>query len=242
MYICNIIHDMKKIISYLRCSTTHQLETYSISHQRLKIDLYCKFHNLQLVEEIVDEGVSGKSTKREGYIRLMEMVKNKECDGVVVYSLSRYSRCVVDTLSSIQLMNDNGITFHSLSENIDTSSPNGRFFLTILSSLSQLEREITSSRVKDTLQGLKMTNKPYSNDIYGYDKVDGCLVENETEQKMLKKITKMYKQRFTINEIMNYVNDKGYKTKRGGKRFYYNTIKGILLKTNTNNGFQEKVT
>ena len=223
---------MKKIISYLRCSTTHQLETHSISHQRLKIDLYCKFHNLQMVEEIVDEGVSGKSTKREGYTRLMEMIKNKECDGVVVYSLSRYSRCVLDTLSSIQLMNDNGITFHS--ENIDTSSPNGRFFLTILSSLSQLEREITSTRVKDTLQGLKMTNKPYSNDLYGYDKIDGSLVVNGTEQKMIKNIVKMNRLGFSIHEIVKYVNEKGFKTKRGGKRFYYNTIKGILLKTNTN--------
>jgi len=233
MYICNIIHDMKRIISYLRCSTTHQLETHSISHQRLKIDLYCKFHNLQLVEEIVDEGVSGKSTKREGYIKLMDMVKNKECDGVVVYSLSRFSRCVLDTLTSIQLMNDNGITFHSLSENIDTSSPNGRFFLTILSSLSQLERELTSSRVKDTLHGLKMTNKPYSNDMYGFDKLDGSLVENDTEQKMIKKIVKLYKSGYTIHEIVKYVNSKGFKTKRGGKRFYYNTIKGILTKINT---------
>lgn len=230
MYICNIIYDMKKIISYLRCSTTHQLETHSISHQRLKIDLYCKFHNLQLVEEIVDEGVSGKSTKREGYGRLIEMVKNKECDGVVVYSLSRYSRCVVDTLSSIQLMNDNGITFHSLSENIDTSSPNGRFFLTILSSLSQLEREITSSRVKDTLHGLKMTNKPYSNDMYGYDKLNGSLVVNDTEQKMIKKIMKLHKLGYSIHEIVKYVNSKGFKTKRGGKKFYYNTIKCILNK------------
>jgi DNA invertase Pin-like site-specific DNA recombinase len=50
-------------------------------------------------------------------------------------------------------MNQKGITFHSLSENIDTSSPNGRFFLTILSSLSQLEREITSQRVTDVLRG-----------------------------------------------------------------------------------------
>jgi site-specific DNA recombinase len=184
-----------------------------------------------LVEEIVDEGVSGKSTKREGYIRVMEMVKNKDCDGVVVYSLSRFSRCVVDTLSSIQLMNDNSITFHSLTENIDTSSPNGRFFLTILSSLSQLEREITSSRVKDTLQGLKMTNKPYSNDMYGYDKIDGSLVVNDTEQKMLRKIVKLNKLGYTIHEIVKYVNSKGFKTKRGGKRFYYNTIKGILTKT-----------
>jgi len=232
---------MKKIISYLRCSTTHQLETHSISHQRLKIDLYCKFHNLQLVEEIVDEGVSGKSTKREGYIRVMEMVKNKDCDGVVVYSLSRFSRCVVDTLSSIQLMNDNSITFHSLTENIDTSSPNGRFFLTILSSLSQLEREITSTRVKDTLQGLKMTNKPYSNDMYGYDKIDGNLVVNDTEQKMLKKIVKLHKSGYSIYEIMKYTNSKGFKTKRGGKRFYYNTIKGIIMKTNNNIFYKEKI-
>jgi len=182
------------------------------------------------VEEIVDEGVSGKSSKREGYLRLMEMVKNKECDGVAVYSLSRFSRCVVDTLSSIQIMNDNLITFHSITENIDTSSPNGRFFLTILSSLSQLEREITSSRVKDTLQGLKMTNKPYSNDLYGFDKVDGKLVENVTEQKMIKKIVKLKRLGYTIHEIVKYVNSKGFKTKRGGKRFYYNTIKSILSK------------
>jgi len=156
------------------------------------------------------------------------MVKNKECDGVVVYSLSRFSRCVVDTLSSIQLMNDNGITFHSLSENIDTSSPNGRFFLTILSSLSQLEREITSVRVKDTLQGLKETNKPYSNDLYGFDKVDGDLVINSEEQKMLRKIVKLDRLGYSITEIVKFVNDKGYKTKRGGKRFYYNTIDYIL--------------
>lgn len=96
----------------------------------------------------------------------------------------------------------------SLTENIDTSSPNGRFFLTILSSLSQLEREITSSRVKDTLQGLKMTNKPYFNDMYGYDKIDGSLVVNETEQKMLKKIVKLHKLGYTIHEIVNYLNSK----------------------------------
>ena len=77
-----------------------------------------------------------------------------------------------------------------------------------------------------------MTNKPYSNDMYGYDKIDGSLVVNETEQKMLKKIVKLHKLGYTIHEIVNYINSKGFKTKRGGKKFYYNTIKGILTKTN----------
>ena len=62
-----------------------------------------------------------------------------------------------------------------------------------LSSLSQIEREITSIRVFDTLQGLIGSNKSYSNDMYGWDKVEGNLVQNENEQKMLRKIHKMNK-------------------------------------------------
>lgn len=223
---------MKKIVTYLRCSTSYQLDTHSIQHQRLKIEQYAKLNDFEILDEIVDEGVSGKSSKREGYLKLMEMVKNKECDSVVVYSLSRFSRCVVGTLSSIELMNQKGITFHSITENIDTSSPNGRFFLTILSSLSQLEREITSARVKDVLNGLKITNKPYSNALYGSDNFNGELIENQVEKKMIRKILKMHNIGYTHTEISNYLNSKGVATKRGGKKFYHTTIKSIIATNN----------
>ena len=215
-------------MSYLRCSTSYQLEGHSIDNQRLKIKQYCALHNHDLLEEIVDEVVSGKSSKRDGYIKLMQIVENNGCDGIIVYSLSRFSRNTMDTLSSIESMNKKVITFHSLSESIDTSSPNGRFFLTILSSLSQLEREITSQRVTDVLKSLKVTNKPYSNDMYGYDKVDGTLVINEVEQKMLRKIHKMNKLGYSFNEFAKFLNDKGYKTKRGGKKYYYSAVEYIL--------------
>lgn len=223
---------MKRIVSYLRCSTSYQLETHSINNQRLKIKQYAELNDLTIIEEIVDEGVSGKSSKRDGYKRLMDMIDSKACDGIIVYSLSRYSRNVLDTLSSIHRMAENNIAFHSLSENIDTSSPNGRFFLTILSSLSQLEREITSIRVKDVLNGLKITNKPYSNALYGLDKINGQLIPNETELKMIRKVAKMHKAGYTYSEISNYLNSKGFKTKRGGKKFYHTTIKSII-ETNT---------
>jgi len=219
---------MGKIVSYLRCSTSYQLEGHSIDNQRLKIKQYCDLHNLELFEEIVDEGVSGKTSKRDGYLKLMNMIENKTIDGVVVYSLSRFSRNTMDTLSSIECMNKKSITFHSLSESIDTSSPNGRFFLTILSSLSQLEREITSQRVTDVLKGLKSTNKPYTNDMYGFDKVEGALIENTSEQKMLRKILKMNKSGFSFTEIAKFLNEKGFSTKRGGKKFYYSTVEYIV--------------
>ena len=63
---------MSKIVSYLRCSTSYQLEGHSIDNQRLKIKQYCELHNLILSEEIVDEGVSGKNSNREGYMRLVK--------------------------------------------------------------------------------------------------------------------------------------------------------------------------
>lgn len=224
---------MKKLVSYLRCSTSYQLDTHSIQHQRLKIEQYAKLNDFEIIEEIVDEGVSGKSSKRDGYKKLMELIENNCCDGIIVYSLSRFSRNTMDTLSSIEKMNQRGITFHSLTENIDTSSPNGRFFLTILSSLSQLEREITSARVKDVLNGLKITNKPYSNAIYGADNVNGELLENEDEKKMIRKVLKMHNAGYSHTEISNYLNARGFITKRGGKRFYHTTIKSIIA-TNTN--------
>lgn len=219
---------MKKIVSYLRCSTAYQLDGHSIENQRLKIKHYCALHNLEIIAEIVDESVSGKNGNREGYMRLQSMIEEGKIDGVIVYSLSRFSRNTMDTLMAIEKMNQRGITFHSLSENIDTSSPNGRFFLTILSSLSQLEREITSQRVADVLNGLKMTNRAYSNDIYGFDKVDGRLIENDKEQRMIRKIFRMHKDGHSYSYIAKYLNNRGYKTKRGGKQFYYSTIQSII--------------
>lgn len=97
-----------------------------------------------------------------------------------------------------------------------------------LSSLSQIEREITSIGVFDTLQGLKGSNKSYSNDMYGWDKVDGALAKNELEQKMLRKIYKMNTLGYTYTEIAKFLNEKGYKTNRGGKKYYYSTVEYIL--------------
>ena len=94
----------------------------------MKIKQYCALHYHNLIQEIVDEGVSSKTSKRDGYIQLMQNVEKNGCEGIIVYSLSCFSRNTMDTLSSIECMNKKGITFHSLSEIIDTSSPNGRFF------------------------------------------------------------------------------------------------------------------
>ena len=80
-----------------------------------------------------------------------------------------------------------------------------------------MEVKLQPKRVTDVLRGLKSTNKPYSNDLYGYDKVDGKLVENEKELKMLRKIHKLHNIGLSSKMIAKYLNERNYKTKRGGK-------------------------
>ena len=69
----------------------------------------------------------------------MDRVTNGECDSVVVYSLLGFARNTVDALTNIDIMIKFNTNFHSINEKIDTSSAHGKFFLTIISALAELE-------------------------------------------------------------------------------------------------------
>ena len=81
---------MNNIIGFVRTSTMKQGN--SIKLQREKIKEYAKDRNLQLVDIIEEEGVSGDKLNRAGYDTIMDMVNNKRVDGVVCYWLSRAGR------------------------------------------------------------------------------------------------------------------------------------------------------
>jgi hypothetical protein len=58
---------------------------HSIDNQKLRIKQYCALHDHELIDEIVEKGVSGKISKREVYIKPMQIVENIECDGIIAY-------------------------------------------------------------------------------------------------------------------------------------------------------------
>ncbi len=142
-----------KTIGYIRVSTDEQArEGISLESQKAKITAYCELNDLELVGIIEDAGKSGKDLNREGIQSLITEIKARRIDAVVVYKLDRLSRRVRDTLSLMDIIEKKNIAFHSITERIDTKSAMGKFFLNIMASMNQWERDTISERTKDALQ------------------------------------------------------------------------------------------
>ena len=222
---------MNKAIGYIRVSTTEQvIEGISLVNQRAKIQAYCKLHDLELIRIIEDAGKSGKDMNRDGVQELLNMVKKKSIDAVIVYKLDRLSRKVIDTLTVIENIEKNGITFHSLNERIDTGSAMGRFFLNITASLAQMERDLISERTRDALQ-MKIANNERAGQIpYGWrlSEDQNTLITHRREQKAIQMIKRLHGKGYSYRAICRELDNMGHKPT--GKQWHPQTIKNILKK------------
>jgi site-specific DNA recombinase len=225
-------------IGYIRNSRLSQEN--SVETQKKLITDYCNTHDIHLDKIVVDEGISGsgdKTEKRDGYNSLMSMIDNGEVDTLVVISISRWGRNLGEIYKSVQLMETKGVKFLSIKENIDTSSPYGRFTINLLSSLYEMELELIRDRTKDTLKVKKENGKVYSPTPFGFDRVGNDLIENKKEKRLLRKMLRLKENGKSYGDVSKYLTKNRHKTKSGGKWTRENVYS--VLKTFMNN---EKIT
>ena len=133
-------------IGYIRCSTEEQNEARQVA--------LLKEHG---VEKLYIDKASGKNTNREAFREMMSFVRAG--DMVVCESISRIARNVRDLLSTVAQLSDKGVEFVSLKENIDTTTPQGCFMLTVFGALAELERESILERQREVIAIAKAEGK-----------------------------------------------------------------------------------
>jgi len=149
------IDKKKRVFLYLRCSTDKQ----TVESQLHSLTAYCEQNKIVNYEIFTDEGISGAKASRPSLNRMMEAVERDEALQVVVFSFSRFARSTTHLLQALQKFKEKNVRFISVTERIDTNSPMGVAMFTILSALSQMEREIIVQRVKAGLANARAKGK-----------------------------------------------------------------------------------
>lgn len=133
-------------VGYVRCSTIEQNEARQL-----------KMMKEQNVEKLFIDKASGKNIECAAFKEMMAFVR--QGDIVIVESISRIARNTRDLLSIVAELTEKAVEFVSLKESIDTTTPQGRFMLTVFGALAELERENILERQCEGIEIAKSAGK-----------------------------------------------------------------------------------
>lgn len=210
------MEEVKRVFLYARVSTQEQAkEGYSITEQIERLKLYCKIHNWIVVKSFVDAGYSGSNTNRPDLQNMLQDIKKRLCDCVLVYKLDRLSRSQKDTLELIEdYFLKNNVDFISITENFDTTTAFGKAVIGVLSVFAQLEREQIKERMALGREARAKEGKYYGAVVpIGYDYSNQELKINEEEAKQIRFIYELYNQGHGIPYIERALNKNNFKNK-----------------------------
>ena len=219
----------KRVAIYARVSTQEQVENgNSLEFQIDKLKAYCQLHELKVVGEYIDAGVSGAKFSRPALDRLKNDIE--KIDIVLVYKIDRLSRAIKDTMFLIEdIFKPNNVDLISLSENFDTSQAVGMAMIAVISTFAQLERETIKERMMaGKLQAVK-NGKYINNAPFGYKKVDGKLVKDEDTRKCVEFIFEKLLEGHSTTKIAKMIELNGYAKLRTAL-WHFNTINRFVHK------------
>ena len=231
-----------RVAIYVRVSTQEQAkEGYSIGEQVDRLTKFAQAHDWIIVKVYTDAGHSGADTDRPALQEMIADLKAGKIDKVLVYKLDRLSRSQKDTLSLIEdTFLPNGTDFESMTEKLDTSTPQGRLFLGILAAFAQLEREMIKERMSMGMTARIKEGKwkGGAQVAFGYDYEPSLdkLVINEYEAMIVKEVFTKFTEGKTLYSIANDLKEKGH-TLRNGKVDMRNLR--YILRNKTYCGYQK---
>ncbi len=142
----------EKKITALYARTSTLMQASGLDAQIRALRRYCSANEISDYVIYEDDGISGTKASRPALDRMMKDVKEGKIEKVIVYSFSRYARSTTHLLQALETFKSLGVAFVSTTENLDTNTPLGVAIFSIISSISQLERDLISERVRNGLK------------------------------------------------------------------------------------------
>ncbi|WMJ81256.1 recombinase family protein [Clostridium sp. MB40-C1] len=223
---------VKRAVGYVRVSSEGQIDNTSIGEQMEKIKLYCQLHNIELVKIFTDEGETGsKVDKRKGYNDMIGYIQNNNIDAIIVNKIDRIHRSGKNLLIMVEdILEPLNIAFISITEQFDTSSPQGKLFLTMLGGFAEFERSTINARTKSGRVATAKKGKFAGGKVpFGYVLIDSEKLILEIDKKkadIVKSIFKMRADKYSLQRIANELNNEDIL--KDGKKWAKTSIDYIL--------------
>jgi DNA invertase Pin-like site-specific DNA recombinase len=185
-----------------------------------------------------DGGYSGGSTDRPDLQKLLEDIRARKIDVIVVYKVDRLTRSLADFAKLVELFDAHGVSFVSVTQQFNTTTSMGRLTLNVLLSFAQFEREVTSERIRDKIAASKRKGLWVGGNLpCGYEMKDGKIAIVEEEAELVRSIYRRYLELGGVNELVRDLRERNIRTRtkllstgttRGGIPFGRGTLYYLL--------------
>jgi site-specific DNA recombinase len=205
---------------YTRVSTEHGLdqEFNSLDAQYEAASAYIKSQahaGWTLIRSRYDDGgYSGGSTDRPDLQRLLDDIRARKIDVIVVYKVDRLTRSLADFAKLVELFDAHGVSFVSVTQQFNTTTSMGRLTLNVLLSFAQFEREVTSERIRDKIAASKRKGLWVGGNLpLGYEMRDGKITIVEEEAELVRSTFRRYLELAGVNELVRDLRERNIRTK-----------------------------